>query len=155
MECVLIINALQMRRSVIIFTLVGRQPGGGRQGAHMSPSTLDCVAASRWGRWPSSPGWLVSCHPCLGACLGLISASSLTQQAAALQASARHTVTSRVKLRCQPSFPQPPTPHGHSDHGPVSGFSCPSGRSLGKGCLGCFFFLLETLTRKNTEKCTT
>lgn len=117
MACVLIINVLQMRGSIIIFTLGWPAAWGGGLGAHTPPST-GSLAASRWGRWHMSLGPLVSCHPSREYAWVSFPATSLTQQAASLCRvprwdSKRHQTCRISRLQLQPCSASPNIPKPH------------------------------------------
>lgn len=138
MARVLIINILQMRRS-IIFTL-GWPAAWMWAGGLYTTLPPDSLAASRWGRWHASPGWLVFCHPSPGACLGLICSHFLDP--AGCSTLGRHAgnlkciMIGRIRLWV-PVFLLHRTPC-HRDHGLISGFSCLPGSPEGRAAWSVF-----------------
>lgn len=126
-----------MRRSVIIFTLGWPAAWGRRAGGPYSTLPPDSLAASRWGRWHSSLGRLVSL-PSQGAGLGLICSNFLDppgRSALGRQAgTSKYTSMGRSVSGHQPSSPSSPTPPRATETvcGPLSGFPHLPGSVLGE-----------------------
>lgn len=125
-----------MRRSVIIFTLGWPAAWGRRTGGPYSTLPPDSLAISRWGRWHSSLGRLVSL-PSQGACLGLICNNFLDppgRSALGCQAGTpEYTSMSRSVSGDQPSSPTPPHTAETAAHFQASPTYL--GPSQGRACL--------------------